>query len=744
MMKTNQLASNPREAHRVPRSLVLSALLALWTSLGALTLAASIPPSPAQTPAPKEPLRIPRLTEAPKIDGVLDNPIWETQALKIEDFIQLSPKENGVPTEKTVAYLGYDEKSLYVAFRAHDSQASKVRCSITKRDGCLEDDWVFIFIDTFNEKRRAFSFLINPAGVQMDMIRVEEGGSDNMDDSWDTVFFSEGKADAEGYTVEMAIPFKSLRFPNEDLKTWNLVLGRNLPRTGEIIMYPTYSRDIPGLLSNGRQFVIQGAVERSRNVEVMPFATSLYRGGETIEGRRYAFEPGANFKLGLSSNTTLDLTANPDFSQIEADEPQIDYNLRYALRYNEKRPFFLEGMEIFSSPEIETVYTRQISDPIFGAKASGKAGRFTYGLLSAYDMHPVESLWDISNGEGTSETKAFSNVLRTKADVGAGSYVGFTLTDKEFGSGRWNRLGGVDGQLRFKDHVFFSFQALASKSSAEGERTPLAPGLYGELYYTNKHFTVGGFYKAMHPDFQASLGFVNRTDYRSVGGFATYRLYPDKRYLNQVQFRLQAGQRVGYADSTTQDTWIRPQVQFRLTEFNQVFVMYEAGIERFADVAFKKQNLSVESEFYFISWMPLAFFFETGDSINYDPEDAFLGYSNTYGVSLTLKPSKRLQLGTDFSKQTFWRSAGGERLWDYNVVREKATYQLSKTLSFRAIVDYNFFYKQAFGSLLASWVLRPGTVFFLGFDNNYLRDAFGRLTQENYNVFVKFSYWWRL
>jgi len=700
---------------------------------------------PGQTPAaPKEPLEIPRLSHAPKIDGVLDNPVWEEEALRIDAFVQLSPKENGVPTEKTVAYLAHDEKNLYVAFRAFDSQASKVRCSITKRDGCMEDDWVFLFIDTFNEKRRAFSFLLNPAGVQMDMMRVEEGGSDNMDDSWDTVFFSEGKIDGEGYTVEAAIPFKSLRFPNDDIKTWNIVLGRNLPRTGEIIMHPTFSRQIPGLLTQGQPFVIRGAVERSRNVEVMPFVTSLTRGGETVEGRKFAFEPGANFKLGLSSNTTLDLTANPDFSQIEADEPQIDYNLRYALRYNEKRPFFLEGMEIFNSPEIETVYTRQISDPIFGAKASGKSGRFTYGLLSAYDMHPTESLWEIPDGGSATKTRAFSNIFRTKADVGSGSYIGFTMTDKELGGGNWNRLGGLDGQLRFKDRVFFNFQALASKSSAEGERTSLAPGLYGELYYTNKHWTLGGYYKAIHPEFQAALGFVNRTDYSTVGGFASYRIFPDKKYLNQVQLRLQAGRTEGYADSATQNTWIRPQVQFRLTEFNQVFVMFETGLERFAGVEFKKQMLSIESQILFISWMPLFFYFETGDSINYDPDDAFLGYSNTYGVSVVFKPSKRLQLGTDLSKQTFWRSAGGERLWDYNVVREKATYQFSKTLSFRAIVDYNFFYKEAFGSLLASWVLRPGTVFFVGFDNNYLRDELGHLIRDNYNVFVKFSYWWRL
>ena len=710
--------------------------------LAAASALAALPA--AQTPAPKEPLRIPRLATVTTIDGILDNPVWETQALKVENFIQLAPKENGAPTERTIAYLGFDEKNLYIAFRAFDSQPSKVRCSITKRDGCMEDDWVFAMIDTFNEKRRAFSFLINPAGVQMDMMRIEEGGNDNMDDSWDTVFYSDGKIDAEGYTVEMAIPFKSLRFPDQDLKTWNIVLGRNLPRTGEIILYPNFSRDIPGLLSNGQAYVLQGAVERSRNVEVMPFMTSLQRGGNSVEGRKFAFEPGANFKLGLSSNATLDMTVNPDFSQIEADEPKIDYNLRYALRYNEKRPFFLEGMEIFSSPEIETVYTRQISDPIFGAKASGKSGLFTYGLLSAYDMHPTESLWDIPNGAGTAGTRAFSNILRAKADVGQGSYVGFTLTDKELGGGTWNRLGGVDGQLRFNDRVFFSVQALASSSSQERDRTALAPGLYGELYYTTKHWTLGGFYKAMHPDFQASLGFVNRTDYRSIGGFASYRLYADKKYLNQIQFRIQAGRRLGYADSTTQDTWIRPQVQFRLTEFNQVFVMFEAGQERFADLAFKKQMFSVESQIMFISWMPLFFYFQTGDSINYDPDDAFLGYSNTYGVSVVFKPSKRLQLGTDLSKQTFWRSAGGERLWDYNVVREKVTYQLNKTLSLRAIVDYNFFEEKAFGSLLASWVLRPGTVFFLGFDNNYLRDAYGHLIQDNYNVFVKFSYWWRL
>ena len=161
---------------------------------------------------------IPRLTKAPEIDGVLDNPIWEKEALKIENFHQLSPKEMGNPSEKTVTYIGYDEKNLYIAFRCYDSDPKKIWASVTNRDGCMEDDWVIIFLDTFNEKRRAFGFLLNPLGIQMDCLRIEEGGNENMDFSWDTVFFSEGRMDEEGYFVEMAVPFKSIRFPDTENK----------------------------------------------------------------------------------------------------------------------------------------------------------------------------------------------------------------------------------------------------------------------------------------------------------------------------------------------------------------------------------------------------------------------------------------------------------------------------------------------------------------------------------------------
>ncbi|MDH5715303.1 MAG: carbohydrate binding family 9 domain-containing protein, partial [Candidatus Aminicenantes bacterium] len=333
-------------------------------------------------------LKIPRLTSPPKIDGILENPVWEQEALKIEEFLQFAPKEKGTPSEKTVAYLGYDQKNLYIAIRCYDSEPQKIRASITNRDNLYDDDWVVIFLDTFNERRRAFEFFINPVGVQGDAIRTEEGGNENESDSWDTAFYTDGKINEEGYTIEMALPFKSIRFPDKENKVWNIAIGRNIPRKGEIITWPGMSREIPGLIVQGREFLIQGKVEKGKNLEVMPLITSLKTQDEKVD-----LQPGVNLKYGVSSDITLDFTLNPDFSHIEADAPQIDINQRFALYYSEKRPFFLEGMEIFQFPEIEMVYTRRIINPFLGAKLTGKVGRLTYGFLSAYDLNPTESLW---------------------------------------------------------------------------------------------------------------------------------------------------------------------------------------------------------------------------------------------------------------------------------------------------------------------------------------------------------------
>ncbi len=681
---------------------------------------------------------IPELSEAPKIDGKLDNPIWETEALKIEGFLQFSPVEKGPPTQKTVAYLGYDKNNLYIAFQCYDTEPEKIRASITQRDNVMEDDWVLIFLDAFNEKRRAYTFILNPYGIQMDALRMEEGGSDNMDDSWDTVFYSDGQVDEQGYTVEMALPFKSIRFPDRPEKIWGLTLGRTIARNGEIILWPPMSKSRPGLLCQAEEIRISGIVEKGKNFELMPVFTSLKTKGNKINP-----QPGLNFKYGISSDITLDMTVNPDFSQIEADTPQIDVNKRFALYYPEKRPFFLEGMEIFRFPEIQMVYTRRIVDPVAGAKLTGKTGRFTYGLLSALDGNPAENLWSINGSGSPSSKQALFNVFRLKADLFKESYLGFSLTDKEI-DGDYNRVAGIDGQFKFGEKFFLSFQAMGSQTHSDERQSSLAPALFGEFGYYSRNWGGGLFWLSLHPDFTAASGFVNRVDYRSFGGSVYYQFYPEKQFLNQVRIQLRSGRRLTYAGDAMEDEWVSLSSQLRFTEFSQMNLELRRDLERYGGIDFQKTSLEMNTSLLLISWLPFGMAFRTGESIFYDLEEPFLGYSNAYGLFFTLKPGKRLRMSLTLSKETFWEKWGGEQVYDFNVLRQQSIYQISKTLSLRTIIDYNHFSKKIYGSFLFSYVLKPGTVFFLGLDNNMLQNNSGRYFQDDYSVFLKFSYWLRI
>ncbi len=686
----------------------------------------------------QEPLVIPFLSQAPKIDGRLDDKVWQEEALRIEDFLQFAPVEGARPEDAIKAYLGYDHRNFYLAFRCNDRQASRIRASITRRDNNIEDDWMLVMLDTYNEKRRAFSFFINPLGIQMDAIRIEEGGGDSFDMSWDAVFSSEGQIDERGYSIEMAIPFKSIRFPDQQRKVWRLMLVRNLARTGEINVWPEAKKSIPGLITQSREIVLEKDIDRGGNLELMPVSTLLKTESEKID-----FQPGLNFKWGISSNLTLDATINPDFSHIEADAPQIDINQRFALYYEEKRPFFLEGMELFRFPAFNLVYTRRINQPLGGLRLTGKTGRFAFSLLSSYDTNPLENLWQIGNGQGSTSQNAFFNIIRVKADTWKESYLGLTLTDKEI-NGSWNRVIGLDGQVKFAGNFFFVFQSALTGNGGDDRESTAAPGLYSEFFYQGKCYSGGFYWQSLHPEFDAGSGFVNRTDYKTLGLFSSLRFYPEKKYLNQFRIGLSAGNRYEYFGDNLTDRWFRSNLQLRLTEFNQVYFNLHSELEEFAGREFSKLYFSVGSDFQYIGWLPFGFYFRSGDAVYYDPDDPLAGRRNDFQLYFTLKPNKRLQLGLQFQKQAFWDGESKERLYDYNVARLSTTYQLSREISLRAIADYNHYQRRVYGSLLFSYVPHPGTVFFLGFDQRMQRDEFGKYDRQSYSVFAKFSYWWRI
>ena len=295
-----------------------------------------------------------------------------------------------------------------------------------------------------------------------------------------------------------------------------------------------------------------------------------------------------------------------------------------------------------------------------------------------------------------------------------------------------------------KNNFFFSFQAIGSKTKYDDRQTDVVPSLTAEASYFSKYWGAGVSWQSMHPDFEASAGFVNRVDYRRLIGYSFFNFYPEKNFMNQIRLSMNAGQMYEYFGNTLSDQWVTGSVHLRFTEFNQMNITYRNSMERFEGIDFHKNVVNLNCNFSLIGWLPFGAYFQTGESIYYDPDDPYLGYSNTYGIYMTFKPSKRLQYSLNLTKQTFWEERSGEQVYDINVVRSRLTYQISRTLSLRGILDYDHYDKDVYGSFLVSWVLKPGTVFFFGVDNNLLRDEFGNYTQDDYSVFVKFSYWLRL
>lgn len=697
-------------------------------------------------------VKIPRFSSPPKIDGKLENPLWQKGAV-LDDFTQYEPQEGATPSEKTVAYIGYDHKNLYIALRCYDSNPKAVRAYLTNRDNVEGDDEVTIYLDTFDDKKRAFAFQVNPCGVQSDGIYTESqrrgGGPNRIDRNWDTFFLTDAYLDEEGYTVEMAIPFKSLRFPNSQTQLWGIQIKRNIRRKNEEIYWYPRSRNVNGFLVQSGTLIIDGDLERGRNFEVMPVFTGLQPRNEKFEP-----EAGLNFKYGITSDLTADMTYNPDFSQVEADMPQIDVNQRYALYYPEKRPFFLEGKDNFDTP-FELVYTRKIIDPQWGGRLTGKIGKTTLGFLTTYDLNSpdinISEEEDDDDDEEEVTQSSLVNVFRLRQDLFSESYVGFILADKELGDSwnkitrNFNRVGGIDGHFKFLNKYRFSFQVVGSQSKVGMDKTDLVPAMMFNFDRRGRHLSFSTNYTHIPPDFEASLGFFRRKDIRSFNSRLSYTILPQTNLIVDIRPSIEYRRIYDFDDILTDEEW---ELRLFMSGWRSSYLWFNfsTGLERYEGIDFYKNEFrgSFSSEPF--SWLSGNLSFSFGDGIYYgdDEEDPYLGYKTSKGARLTLRPLTNIRLDYDFRNNNFYRGKGGEKVYTVNIISQRLTYQISRTLSLRFITDYNSYHKEIFNSLLFSYELRPGTVFYVGVDDSQEKDDSGIWRIQGRFVFVKFSYWWRI
>jgi len=580
----------------------------------------------ALPPEKKNPVKLTLFAKPPVIDGKLDDEVWKSAPV-LKDFYQTQPGDNIIPENRTEVMIGYDNRFIYVAFHCYDDP-SKVRANVAKRDNIFDDDYVGILFDTFNDQRRAYEFDFNPLGIQADGIWTE---GLNEDFSLDIVMESKGIVTTDGYTIEVAIPFKSLRYVAGKDKLWGVHFWRRTKRLNNSLdMWIPMDRDKGTWLGQAGHITGLDGISTERTLELIPSLTVSQTSrrartfGIPLNSAAFAtdpgrmlhepvnLDPGLTGKYTLTPTVTLDFAINPDFAQVEADQLVITANQRFPIFFSEKRPFFLEGIDIFQT-QIAAVHTRAIVDPDFAAKISGKVGRNTFGLLLASDNGPGNFNSDdrgnlnacletqalkagtICSNERLVDKNANVGILRMKRDIGkSDSFVGFLGTYRRFVD-QYNQLGGFDGRFRVNKQATFSWQALATRTRDnwfypdEGRsRDSIKNGFVYAVNYDQggRHFGHQFSMVGRTQYYRADVGFNRRNNTNNPNWFFRYNSEP-KPKAKLISWRVYTDFNANFDWQGRSQNWNdESQIQFQLYKQTYVGTGVDIGYDRIFESEF--------------------------------------------------------------------------------------------------------------------------------------------------------------
>lgn len=727
---------------------------------------------------------VPRVNNAEiEIDGNLNEASW-MKAKRFDNFTEVDPGDNTKPSVNTEAYIFYDNENIYIGYKCYETDINSIRKTFTSRDLIFSDDWAGFFFDTYNEKKQAYELIVNPYGIQADLMWNAPG---NEDETFDLVWYSNAKIHDNMWTCEMVIPFKSIRFPNKSEQVWNFHLIRNHPRKNrEQICWDPISRDDPTLYTNSPKMYGIKDIKGGKNLEVLPYALGSQSGtlsdfgnaDSDFKNEKVKGQFGVNVKYGITSNLTSDLAINPDFSQVESDAAQVDVNNTFALFYPEKRPFFIEGNDIFKSP-MNVVYTRSINNPLFAFKLTGKIGRTDVGYTVAYDQKtpfiiPFQEYSDFI----ASERKSTSNILRLKQAIGNNdSYVGLILTDREvnkdtkkaFDVDGYNRVFGFDGNFRFLDNYNITFQSLRlftreinypdygnTSTFDNGKYTAALDGEYFagfsnylSLNRSARHWNFGLTYTDASPVSRRDNGFNSNNDFRTIQTSQVYDFYPEGKIIKRVEPSFFGYLRYDY-DGKIREQFAQASVWFRLplqisTSIGFFLVNNESFKGKFNEGV---RRATINLNFSSFSWLQGGFYLASGKSIVRN-DDPYVGYMNDYEIWGTIKPIDRITLENTYVYYELLKAFAGEKIYAGYIFRNKTNIQVTKSLSARLIFQYDTFSGNFNFSPLISYKLNPFTIFYVGstYDYNDVvtnpNDVYKKvLTDRQY--FLKLQYLWRM
>ena len=737
--------------------------------LVAAALCLSVGAAQADTPA----LRIPRASEPPKLEDYLNGGSRQSE-LMVTGFRQREPGD-GVPvSQETSAYLSYDDKNLYVIFVCKD-ELGKTRARLTKREDIASDDLVKVFLDTFHDQQRAYVFSANPVGIQLDGI-VTEGQDDDF--SFDTLWHSEGRITASGFVVWMSIPFKSLRFSDATQQTWGIALGRLIPRHNEESYSPHITKRLEGFvpqmaalegieqISPGRnmQFIPYGVLSRGRFLDTLPGGAPELR--TTGEERA-----GLDAKIVLRDALTLDATVNPDFSQVESDEPQVTVNQRFEVFFPEKRPFFIENAGFFQTP-VNLFFSRRVADPQAGIRLTGKLGRWALAGLAIDDRAPSKR---VPVSDPLRDRRARIGVARVQREFGEQSYVGVLVTSRDFASGS-NRVVSLDTRLKLGPNLIFSGQAMRSYTRQLDGKRFSGPAYFAELRHESRTFDYVGRYVDFSPDFRSQLGFVRRVDVRRTEHEVEYSWRPKSRRVQEFGPTVFA--QVNWdRQGRVQDWEVEAEFKMELSGQTELQVERSESFELFQGRGFRKHSTGLSFSTAWLKWLAFSGGYNWGTNVNFDPAPGlapFLANGVEGELRLTLRPTSQLRFDQMYIYNRLRTSRdpmspanpNSASVFNNHIVRSKLNYQFTRQFSLRAILDYEAVLpnpslvalereKRFTTDILATYLVNPGTALYVGYTDRYdnlvvdptlpprLRRIVSPTTSTGRQFFIKASYLFR-
>ena len=724
-------------------------------------------------PPERGPLPVPRVETPIQVDGVLDEAVWKV-ALSVPANVEVQPGENIPAPVETEALLAYGPDKIYVAFKANDPEPERIRARYSDRDSIWDDDWVAILFDTFNDARRSFLFFSNPLGVQADNVETSTGGSDS---SWDAIWDSAGRITSTGFTVEMAIPFSSLRFQGGSEgaasrdQIWGLDVIRSYPR-GVRHHIGAFPRDRGNNCYLCQALKISGfaGADPGRNFELDPTLVGTYgearagAPGDPLAGdlmkRTADLDPGLTARWSVTPNLTLNGTINPDFSQVEADSAELDINTQFAIFFPEKRPFFLEGADLFQLP-IDIIYTRTMADPTWGVKLSGKIGKGALGFFSVEDEITNVLLPGSQRSSVTSvDEKNQASAFRYRHDIGEASTLGMIATDRE-GSDYYNRLLGLDAVLRFtqEDTLFLNLFSSRTRYGAETANAFELPSgefdgnafdtLFSHRTRRTEHYIH---YQDFDDDFRADMGFVPQVGFRflDVGTLrAWYHDDPD-HWFNQIRGW------IGYERTEDSDGNALREVYGTFVDYDgprqsRAFGILYLGTQSFKGIEYGHDTLDVRG------YVQLTDDTEVGARIFYGDAIDFSGERPATRLRITpeieLFAGRHLQFELEHAYERLWVDQG--RLYTVHLSDLRTIYQFDRRTLLRLVLQHADFEfsedlyapprrprsRSLLSQLLFSYKINPQTALYLGYADNYVGDPVS-LRQIDRTLFLKIGYAW--